>query len=74
MRPNDSLRRAVVETMRAGMTLEDASRFYGLKKETLLRWASDAPSPEPDELDQRILNLEAEVNDLRLRLAEMEQR
>ena len=74
MRPNDSLRRAVVETMRSGMPLEDAAKFYGLKKETLLRWASDAPSYEPDELDQRILNLEAEVNDLRLRIAEMEQR
>lgn len=74
MRPNDAFRRAVIESVRAGMSVDTAANFYGLKPATIIRWAEGAPCDELSDEGRRLLRLESIVAELKTRIAELEVR
>lgn len=74
MRPNDAFRRAVLESVRSGMSVDTAANFYGLKPETIIRWAEGVPCDELSDEDRRLLRLESIVAELKTRIAELEVR
>ncbi len=71
MRFPPAYQNAVIESIRSGMSLELASRFYGIRKDVLLRWVEGSKMLE-DDVDESAF--ETRIGELERRIRELEEK